>query len=151
MYPAGNDKWSWSWMGFSAPIDGYGQKLKPTYERLKHCFGYYCGIGEFSYWNRSAIETLSKDDKLILLSELVKDNVDKLVGRIYIGWSSETGFNKSIDQFADLKNFLVPLTTEECRNQKYPHNNRCRFDTGFFCEDCNTFFAKDSEDYIKYE
>jgi hypothetical protein len=27
------------------------------------------------------------------------------------------------------------------------HNHRCRYTTGFFCEDCHTFFDKDSPTY----
>ena len=27
------------------------------------------------------------------------------------------------------------------------HNARCRYSHGFYCEDCNTFFAKDSPTY----
>lgn len=28
-----------------------------------------------------------------------------------------------------------------------PHNQRCRYTSGFYCEDCKTFFPKDSPTY----
>jgi len=31
------------------------------------------------------------------------------------------------------------------------HNARCRYTHGFFCEDCNTFFPKDSPTYRSSE
>ncbi len=31
------------------------------------------------------------------------------------------------------------------------HNQRCRYEHGFYCEDCKTFFGKDSSTYRKGE
>lgn len=43
------------------------------------------------------------------------------------------------------------MTPEECRARDWPHNERCRWTTGFYCESCDTFYAKNSPDYIRYE
>lgn len=43
------------------------------------------------------------------------------------------------------------MTAAECRRQEWPHEHRCRYTSGFFCEDCLTFFATDSPDYLRYE
>lgn len=43
------------------------------------------------------------------------------------------------------------MTPEQCRAQKWPHNHRCRYTSGFYCEDCETFYDKDSEDWQRYE
>lgn len=34
---------------------------------------------------------------------------------------------------------------------KCKHNQRCRYTYGFYCEDCDTFFSKDSTTYRKDE
>lgn len=43
------------------------------------------------------------------------------------------------------------MTFEECETQEYPHNHRCRFIHGFFCNDCGTFFPKDRQTFMRYE
>lgn len=45
----------------------------------------------------------------------------------------------------------MKYSVEECRKQQHPHNNRCRYTDGYKCEDCNRFFPKDSEEYIRTE
>ena len=43
------------------------------------------------------------------------------------------------------------LSLEECRKGVYAHNKRYRTTAGFHCEDCDIFFSKESEDYIRTE
>ena len=43
------------------------------------------------------------------------------------------------------------MTQQECEQQEHPHNNRCRYITGFYCEDCETLFPEDSPTFIRYE
>ena len=40
----------------------------------------------------------------------------------------------------------VSVLPDPCR-----HNNRCRYTDGYFCEDCKTFFPKDSAVYRRTE
>ena len=38
------------------------------------------------------------------------------------------------------------MTKEECvRRRKYAHNQRYRFTTGFYCEDCGTWVAVEDD------
>jgi hypothetical protein len=39
----------------------------------------------------------------------------------------------------------------KCLNQGTEHNRRFRFTNGYFCEDCQTFFPKDSPTYRRTE
>lgn len=43
------------------------------------------------------------------------------------------------------------MTKEQCINRKYPHNQRCRYTDGFYCEDCGNYFPKESPDYRRHE
>jgi hypothetical protein len=38
-----------------------------------------------------------------------------------------------------------------CMSNGWPHNHRCRYSDGFFCEDCRQYFAVGSETYRRYE
>ena len=42
---------------------------------------------------------------------------------------------------------MIARVEKECITDGYRHNSRCRYTDGFFCEDCNTFFHKDSPTY----
>lgn len=37
------------------------------------------------------------------------------------------------------------------KNKECIHNTRCRYTTGYYCEDCNIFFDKDTQTYRKTE
>lgn len=151
-YPAGNSNWAWEWMGFHPPSVGYGAILDTKYIKFRKCFDYYSGIGEFDYWDRKALQSLSYEDKLELVCLLIQDNKDKTDARKYLGLNVDGTINKSIDEFADSRTqFFGTLSLEECRKQKYPHNQRCRYTTGYQCDDCNNFFDKDSEEYLRTE
>src|SRR4030043_257589 len=39
------------------------------------------------------------------------------------------------------------MSYDDCIKRTYPHNNRCRFTTGFYCEDCGNFYKKGSNEY----
>jgi hypothetical protein len=78
--------------------------------------------------------------------------MDKTDVRKYLGLNADGVINKSIDEFADSRTQIFGiLTIDECRNQKYPHNQRCRYTHGFQCDDCGTFIHKDSEEYLRTE
>lgn len=74
--PAGNPDWAWKWRGFDPPINGY-EPADKKYNAFKHCFGMYCGIGDFDYWIISEVEALNKKQKNILLSLLENDKDEK--------------------------------------------------------------------------
>ena len=151
-YPAGNSNWAWEWMGFSPPAVGYGAVIDEKYNKFRKCFNAYYGIGDFDYWDRNALRSLSDEDKLELIKLLMYDNKEKTDARKYLGLNADGTINKSIDEFADSRTkFFGTLTLEECRKQKYPHNQRCRYTTGYHCDDCNNFFDKDSEEYLRTE
>lgn len=37
------------------------------------------------------------------------------------------------------------MTREQCEAGAWPHNHRCRFTSGFYCEDCGTWFSENDE------
>ena len=43
------------------------------------------------------------------------------------------------------------MTPEECEKRAWPHNQRCRYTHGFHCEDCDTFFPRESPTYRRHE
>jgi len=151
-YPAGNSNWAWEWMGFHPPAVCYEAVVDEKYSKFKKCFDAYYGIGDFDYWNRTKLRNLSDEDKLELINLLMRDNKDKTDVRKYLGLNTDGTINKSIDEFADSRTqFFGTLTLEECRKQKYPHNQRCRYTTGYKCDDCDNFFDKNSEEYLRTE
>lgn len=156
-YPAGNSNWAWEWMGFNPPAVGHVENVDVKYNKFMKCFDAYYGIGDFDYWDRTELQQLSDANKLELLNLLLEDNKSKTEARVYLGIlgainKSLRTINKSIDEFADSRTeFFETLTLEECRKQKYPHNQRCRYTTGYKCDDCNNFFDKDSEEYLRTE
>ena len=152
-YPAGNTNWAWEWMGFSAPNTCYNDEpVKDVYHKFRNCFDAYYGIGDFDYWKRNELQKLSDEDKVELIKLLIADNKEKTEARRYLGLNSDGTINKTIDEFADGRTmFFGILTIEECRKQKYPHNQRCRYTHGFQCDDCGTFIPKDSEEYLRTE
>jgi hypothetical protein len=151
-YPAGNSNWAWEWMGFNPPAVGYGVVVDTKYSKFIKCFDAYYGIGDFDYWDRNVLRSLSDEDKLELIHLLMQDNKHKTDVRKYLGLNTDGTINKSIDEFADSRTqFFGTLTLEECRKQEYPHNQRCRYTTGYKCDDCNNFFDKDSEEYLRTE
>lgn len=150
--PAGNPNWAWEWMGFTPPATGYGVIVDEKYSKFIKCFGAYYGIGDFDYWDRTVLQILAEEDKLELVHLLLQDNKDKTDVREYLGLNADGTINKSIDEFADSQtDFFGVLTLENCRKQKYPHNQRCRYSNGYHCDDCNNFFDKDSEEYLRTE
>jgi hypothetical protein len=151
-YPAGNSNWAWEWMGFHPPAVDYGAVVDTKYSKFIKCFDAYYGIGDFDYWNRVALRSLPDEDKLELVHLLMQDNKDKTDARKYLGLNTDGTINKSIDEFADSRTqFFGTLTLAECRKQKYPHNQRCRYTTGYHCDDCGNFFANDTEEYLRTE
>ncbi len=138
-------------MGFSAPASVY-TTVDLKYNKFNKCFDSYYGIGDFDYWKRAELGNLSDEDKLELIHLLMQDNKKKTDVRKYLGLNADGTINKNIDEFADGRTeFFERLTLEECRKQKYPHNQRCRHTNGFHCDDCNNFFDKDSEEYLRTE
>jgi hypothetical protein len=151
-YPAGNSNWAWEWMGFEPPRVAYTLVVDKKYNKFRKCFDSYYGIGTFDYWDRITLQNLSDEDKLQLINLLLIDNKKKTNVRKYLGLNSDGTINKKIDEFADGRTkFFETLTLEECRKQKYPHNQRLRYETGYHCDDCNNFFDKDSEEYLRTE
>jgi hypothetical protein len=51
----------------------------------------------------------------------------------------------------ELTSAKMQMRLDECEHRKWPHNNRCRYENGFQCEDCGTFFPLDSMGYKRYE
>ena len=43
--------------------------------------------------------------------------------------------------------FTLPSLAKEKPKLKCSHNQRCRYTTGFYCEDCGMFFSKGSRTY----
>lgn len=151
-YPAGNSNWAWEWMGFCPPPVGYGAVVDTKYNKFIKCFDAYYGVGDFTYWVRAELQKLSEEDILELIHLLMQDNKDKTDVRKYLGLNADGTINKSIDEFADSRTyFFGVLTLEECRKQQYPHNQRCRYTTGFYCNDCGSFFPRESEEYLRTE
>jgi hypothetical protein len=37
------------------------------------------------------------------------------------------------------------MTRAQCEAEPFPHNHRCRFTDGFYCEDCATWVPKEDE------
>ena len=37
------------------------------------------------------------------------------------------------------------MTRDACEARSYPHNQRCRFTTGFYCEDCSAWIPNADE------
>lgn len=155
-FPAGRKEWAWEWMGFSPPNTCYNPNpLDEKYKKFSQCFDAYYGIGDFDYWKRSELARLTEAEKVELVNYLLEDFKAKKPHksvRKYIGLLPEGSLNKSLDEYADgRKNFFEVLSVDECRKQKYPHNQRCRHTNGYHCDDCNTFFEKESEDWKRTE
>ena len=154
--PAANPNWSFEWMGLKPPGLCYKTQsdIFPKYDKFKQCFGAYYGIGDFDYWIKANLDVLSNEDKLELLNlrmEDLKEDIEKN-GRTYLGLNPDGTFNDTIDPYLDGRtHFFDLMTLEECRNRKYPHNQRCRHANGFQCDDCGTFFGKETADYILSE
>lgn len=154
--PAANPNWSWEWMGLNPPglCHNVQSNIFPKYDKFKHCFDAYYGIGDFDYWIKSNLDALSNEDKLELLNlriEDLKEDIEKKA-RTYLGLNPDGTFNDTIDPYLDGRtHFFDLLTIEECRDRKYPHNQRCRYTNGFQCDDCGTFFGIETEDYILSE
>jgi hypothetical protein len=155
-YPARNPNWAWEWMGFLAPPVEWSmykpEEFDPRYKKFKQCYDVYFGIGDFDYWKRAELDALSEEDKLELIHVLLENNKKKTSVRKYLGLNEDGTINHSIDPYANSRTeFFARLTLEECRKQPYPHNQRCRYTHGFQCDDCNTFFPRESEEYIRTE
>ena len=154
-YPANRREWAWEWMGFNPPNTCYNSNPIPDkYNKFKQCFNAYYGIGDFDYWKRDELIKLTQVEKIELVGYLLDDfkaaNPHSL--RRYIGLSPDGSLNKTIDKYADgRKNFFDILSVEECRKQKYPHNQRCRKVEGYHCDDCNTFYENECEDFERTE
>ena len=39
------------------------------------------------------------------------------------------------------------MSPEECVNRSYPHNARCRWTDGFYCEDCGAWVPEDDDNW----
>jgi len=151
-YPAGNEEWAWTWMGFSPPPRCYNdyEPLTGVYALLKNCFGQYYGLGTFDYWKRSELSKLSNENKSKLLSQLVKDNQDVFRGRTYKGFEMIMD-NEPFDEFADRDFFFEKMTADECRKRNYPHAERSRSKDGYKCRTCDLFVPKESDEWIRTE
>jgi hypothetical protein len=160
--PRGNDNWAWIWMGMNPPPTCYSTRqvseyINTRYKKFRQCFDSFYGIGDFDYWDRTEILKLSNVDKLELLKLLIEDEIRKpnsnFLDREYLGLNIDGTLNLNIPEFKyeTRSDFFKILTLEECRLRTYPHNNRCRTDGGFYCEDCNHIFDSGSDDYIKLE
>lgn len=150
--PRGNIEWAWTWMGFHAPSYCYikeaDARIKTErYKKFLNCFSTYYGIGDFDYWERKELKNLSDEDRMELLKLLIEDNADLLKNRKYLGLV-DGQINPEINEFADSIDFLEKLTPFECSHREWPHNHRCRYSNGFYCEDCKTFYDENSHDYI---
>lgn len=151
-YPAGNKKWAWEWMGFHPPQVAYADSIDPKYQKFRHCFDDYHGIGTFEYWKRKELEELTESEKIELVRLLKSDQSNKITkGRKYLGIKNGK-INKDIDPYADGRtNFFSTLNYEECAKLKIPHNARCREKDGYHCDDCNTFIKKGTDEYARTE
>ena len=149
--PAGNSAWAWEWMGFDPPFLADNDEPQPEkYKKFRSCYDFYYGIGVFDYWKRIELDKLSDDDKLELLGYLMEDNQKKIKARKYLGLNEDGTLNTDINPYANSRTkFFGVLTLKECRQRKYPHNQRCRYKNGFHCDDCDNFFGDDTEEYLR--
>jgi hypothetical protein len=154
-FPGGRKEWAFEWMGFNPPSYCYvkedrAKQLNERYKKFRNCFDTHYGIGDFDYWKRLVINTLSETEKLELLHLLMEDNSASIKDREYLG-IVDGNLTTRIDHFSDLTDFLKLLTPFECSHREWPHTHRCRYHNGFYCSDCNTFYDKNHPDYIRSE
>jgi len=154
-YPAGDRTKAWTWMGFPPPEDYNGMEgnFDERFDKFSSCFGYYFGIGDFSYWNRYAVSSLSREGKTELAKLLLEISLEPTKyslhrrrahpDRPYLGLSEEGVLKEPFDPFGDESTFFGTISTEKCSSSESPHNARRRESDRFWCEDCGHWYPND--------
>lgn len=150
-HPCGKEDRAWNWMGFGPPgfMTGYGDAIPYQYLPYFKCFGEFYGIGDGTYWSKPGLESLTDEMKVRLIKILLNDYPSyKNSNRPYLGLNADGTINTSIDPYVDRSGpFWGIITPEQCRMNKFPHNQRSRMSDGYYCNDCGSWISADSEEY----